>query len=72
MESVESALLPKIQCPRFTAVEQRAEYIGLVHLHLGADGQHGIIARRAIAVAALPIRVFSSASRGKLLWNQGK
>ena len=43
MEGVKSALLPRIQCPRFNAVEQRAEHTGLVHLHLGADGQHGVI-----------------------------
>ena len=40
MEGVESALFLRIQCPRFTSVEQRAEHAGLVHLRLGADGQH--------------------------------
>ena len=43
MQSVEFSLLPRIQCLRFTAVGQRAEHAGLVHLYLGADGQHRVI-----------------------------
>ena len=43
MEGVESAPLPRIQCARFIAIEQRAEHTGLLHLHVGADGQHGVI-----------------------------
>ena len=38
MEGVESAPLPRIQCARFIAIEQRAEHTGLLHLHVDADG----------------------------------
>ena len=81
VEGVESALLPKIHFPCFpvTAVEQRAEYAVLVHLHVlvlmvSMELSHTLFARQATAVASLPILVFSlHPGRGCLrCWNQGK
>jgi len=43
VEGVESALLAGVESLDLATVEQRAEHAGLVHLHLGADGQHGVI-----------------------------
>ena len=43
VEGVESALLAEVEGPGLATVEQRAEHAGLVHLHLGADGQHGVV-----------------------------
>ena len=37
------ALLVGVESLDLATVEQRAEHAGLVHLHLGADGQHGVI-----------------------------
>ena len=42
MKGIESAFSVEIQSPCFTAIEQHAEHAGLVHLHLGVDGQHGV------------------------------
>ena len=43
VEGIESAFLVGVQIPCFTAIEQCAEQAGLLHLHLGVDGQHGVI-----------------------------
>ena len=43
MEEVESAFLAGVQCPGFTAVQQCADDAGLVDLHLGVGGQHGVV-----------------------------
>ena len=43
MEGVESALFAGIEGSGLAAVEQRAKHAGLVHLHLGGDGQHGVV-----------------------------
>ena len=43
VEGVESALLAGVGGPGLTASEQHAEHAGLVHLHLGGDGQHGVV-----------------------------
>ena len=32
-----------VQCPGFTSVQQCAELAGLIDLHLGVGGQHGIV-----------------------------
>ena len=37
--SRQSRLLLGVQCPRFTAIKERAEDTGCVHLHCGAHGQ---------------------------------
>jgi len=66
VEGVESALLAGVEGPRLATIQQRAEYAGLVHFHLGADGQH-LFPRRASTATAFPIRLFSSVSREKLL-----
>ena len=42
VESIESVCLVGVQRPYFTAIEQHAEHAGLIHLHLGVDGQHGV------------------------------
>ena len=34
--------LAGVQCPGFTAVQKCAEHAGLVDLHLGVGGQHGV------------------------------
>ena len=57
MEGVESALLAGVQGPGLVTIQQRAEYAGLVHFHLSADGQH-LFPRRASTAAAFPIRFF--------------
>ena len=36
-------LLAGVEGPGLATVEQRAEHAGLVHLYLGADGQHGVV-----------------------------
>ena len=43
MEGVESALVAGVEGPGLATIQQRAEYAGLVHFHLGADGQHGVV-----------------------------
>ena len=43
VEGVESALLAGVEGLGFTAVEQCAKYAGLVHLYLGADGEHRVV-----------------------------
>ena len=43
MERVESALLAGVEGPGLATIQQRAEHAGLVHFHLGADGQHGAV-----------------------------
>ena len=52
MEGVESELLAGVWGPGLAAVEhrtyiinitKRAEHAGLVHLHFGTDGQHGVV-----------------------------
>ena len=40
LEDVETALLAGVEGPGLATVEQRVEHAGLVHLHLGADGQN--------------------------------
>ena len=57
MEGVESALLAVVQCPGFAAIQQCAEHAGLV-LVVSMELSHTLVARRAIAVDALPILVF--------------
>ena len=42
VEGIESAFLMGLQSPCFTAKEQHAEHTGLIHLHPGVDGQHGV------------------------------
>ena len=42
MEGIESAFLERVQSPCFTAIEQCAEHMGLIPLHLDVDGQHGV------------------------------
>ena len=42
VEGTESAFLVGVQSPFFTAIEQHAEHAGLIHLHLGVAGQHGV------------------------------
>ena len=70
-EGIESAFLVGVQSPCFTAIEQCAEHTVLIHLHLGVDGQHEVfsdpLSKKAIAVAALLIHLFSLASRKRLL-----
>ena len=59
-----------IQNPGFAAVEQPAEHEGFVHPHLGSSDRHmlpqTLFSRRASAVAALPISLFSPAIRKRL------
>ena len=43
MEGVASALLAGVEDPGLAAVEQHAEYAGLVHLHLGGDGHYSVV-----------------------------
>ena len=43
VEGIKSASLVRVQGPCFTAVEQCAEHAGLTDLHLGFDGQHGVV-----------------------------
>ena len=38
VEGIESAFLVGVQSPCFTATEEHAEHIGLIHLHLGVEG----------------------------------
>ena len=42
MEGIESAFLAGVQSPCLTAIEQCAKHTGLIHLHLGVGGQHGV------------------------------
>ena len=71
VESIESVFLVGVQSLYITAIEQCAEHTGLIHLHLGVSGQLGafqtLFTRQAIAVATLPIHVYSSASKETLL-----
>ena len=66
MEGVESAFLAGVQCPGFAAIQQYAEHAGLV-LVVSMELSYTLVARRAIAVEALPILVLSSVSRERLL-----
>ena len=43
VEGIKSAPLVRVQDPCFAAVEQCAEHAGLTDLHLGFDGQHGVV-----------------------------
>ena len=72
VENIESTFLKGVQCPCFTAVKQCAEHTGLVYVHCCAAGQelllsNTLLARRAITVAALPMRAFSSVSNEKVV-----
>ena len=52
--------------PGLVTIQQRAKYAGLVHFHLGTDGQH-LFPRRVSTAAAFSTRLFSSVSRERLL-----
>ena len=43
MKDIESAFLAGVESPCFTAIEQHAEHASLILLHLGVDGQHGVL-----------------------------
>ena len=43
VEGVESTLLVVVEGVGLMAVEQRAKYAGLVHLYLGAYGEHRVV-----------------------------
>ena len=43
MEDVESTLLEGVEGPGLATVEQCAEHVGLVQLHLGANDQQGVV-----------------------------
>ena len=61
MEGVESALLAGVEGPGLVTIQQRAEYAGLVHFHLSADGQHLVL------LLLFQFVFFSSKSRERLL-----
>ena len=42
VEGIESAFLAEVQCPCLAAIKQHVEHTGLIHLHLGVGGQHGV------------------------------
>ena len=42
VKGIQSEFLVGVQSPCFTAREQCAEHAGLIHFHLGVDGQHGV------------------------------
>ena len=42
MEGVEAALLAHVCGPRFAAMEEGAQYTGLLHSHLGVLSEHRI------------------------------
>ena len=42
VEDIESEFFAGLQSPCPTAIEQCAEHTGLIHLHLGVGGQHGV------------------------------
>lgn len=67
LEGVESAVLSGVGGPCLATIEYRAKHVGLIHLHLGADDQYGVISDPLPAAAPLQIRLFSSVSRERLL-----
>ena len=67
MNSIEPALLAGVEGPCIAAIQQCAVHLASIHLHLSVVGQNGIVPRRAIAVAALQFRLFSSVFRERLL-----
>ena len=73
MEAVQFALLFGVRCPRFAAVEESADYVGVVHCPLGWGCQLWIlpdavrrVVRRPRVVAVLPMCLLISASRDRL------
>ena len=71
MEGVETALLAGVEGPGLATIQQCAEDAGLVHFHLAADGQHGVVpdplSDTCYCTAAFPICLFSLVSRERLL-----
>lgn len=43
VEGVDSLILVGVEGTGLATIEQRAEHADLVHLHLGADCQHGVV-----------------------------